>query len=144
MPQRTYHYTAYMPMGSDRKIVHLRCDEERCSYRYISFEQVRGETHVIMAKNDHLGDVIHFGIPSLDERSIKMELALTNHDQDDDDKIEIELHPSLTVPVTGADEQQQPLTQNLGTLVQQSSLFQASTRPIPPLFEDHDHDHESE
>ena len=155
MPQRTYHYTAFRPMGPDRKIVHLRCDEERATYRWISIEQSRRGLCVIGVSYAP-DDALHLEARSLDEESVKRLVADHNHGGDTEAKdIEIELHPSLNVTVTGDGEPSRPLTRRLGygsrfnpihpnpfTDEPVGNRWDKISRPIPPPFEDHDHESE--
>lgn len=135
MPQRTHHYTAFMPMGRDRKIVHLRCNDEKCTYRYISFEQSLHGLGVLGVRCAP-DDALHLEARYLDEETIKGLIVDFNHREGD--QVEIELHPSLCISVTGSGEPQKPLTTKLGDRKDWVPPT-LRHRQVSPPFEDHDH-----
>ncbi|MBX4181492.1 hypothetical protein KW807_01340 [Candidatus Parcubacteria bacterium] len=75
-----------MPIDGSRKIVHLRCDDPSRPYKFIGV-QACGTTCVIHPKNDHPDNVIHIGVPKIDEKTLRDHLAMTNHHEDDEVEI---------------------------------------------------------
>lgn len=76
MGQQDYHYTAFMPMGRDRKIVHIKANDA-VAYRFISFEQLpSGVSFCFPVKGRD--DIVVVTLMSLTEENIKAELATLN------------------------------------------------------------------
>lgn len=68
-------YTAHMPMGRDRKIVHLTSKDRNVYYRFVSIERGMSGAVSIPRNNEHR---IFLTCSSLDEGSIRGQLAQIN------------------------------------------------------------------
>ncbi len=100
MPQRTYHYTAFMPIDGSKDIVHVRADDLDVTYRFISFERSSGGCFVRLPVKTR-GDIIVIALPTIGEQTLKCELADLNGGLAED--VEIELHSDVWLTVGRAD-----------------------------------------
>ena len=90
----TFRYQAFMPMGRDRKIVHLKASVQYAYARFVCFEQLIAGTSISCEMTSH-GARYFITMRSLDEESIKVLLAKINSCAPE--QIEIDLHADAMV-----------------------------------------------
>lgn len=117
-----HSYKAFMPMWKGQKIVHLKAHGLNTQgVQFVSFEQTQTGSGSLFAERNRY----FVTAPSLDSESIRRILAQINR------CVEHEIE----------------LVDEFGRIIQRGSIEDSSRwenvgRPLPPLFEDHDHESE--